>query len=574
MRKGARSREQGAGSGEHSAGSREASRLLSFSLLPAPCSLLVAALSLLIFAALPTSKSWAQTVSVDFNNLALPSTPIDGTGLYPYGQAGYGDSGLTHYGSNGTTFLGNFWNGSQFYSAAPGAGYSAPNSNGYFSSSGVFFNNSYVDWGGGEHSWTGWSYSDVRDSTMAGFFNQYAAYPGTAVGSAGTYALAYLATSPGQGATVIPTITLPNGVEPQSISIANTTYAALSMLDGDSFAGLPYSKTNGWLSLSIQGYNVNGIATTAQPLTIYLADYRSGSGTLLSGWNTVNLSSLGENVHTITFSMNSSDTSPPYGINTPTYFAVGSLSFSANCEYWTGAQGTNWGGAGNWNPGVVPGGAGTTVVFGEESGTGNTVADVQGSRTVGAITFEAGASTTLEDTAAGSGITLNNLGSGSPIDVAGMHTLSSAVVLDNDGLVEVFGTSGQLTVSGAVSGTGGLELSGAGSLILSGSDSYRGGTNVIEGTLCVTSFSALPDDSSLTVGSGAATLFGTSLRTAVPAAGPAPVPEPSAAAIFAAAMLCSLAVGAGSRERGARRKKVTCFSPCSLLPAPWSQPPK
>ncbi len=501
------------------------------------------------------SAAAGQTVNVAFNNLALPNSPIDPPGYYPYNQIGYGDSGLTHYGADGSTFLGNFWNGSQYYTSAPGAGYSAPNSNGYFSSGGVFFNNSYVDWGGGEYSWTGWSYSDVRDTTMSGFYNQYAAYPGSAVGSAGTYAVAYLATSPGLGATVIPTITLPNGVQPQSISIANTTYAALSMLDGDSFAGPSYQDTNGWLSLSIQGYNISGVPTTTRPLTIYLADYRNPSDRpddpiksnfVLSSWETVGLTTLGANVHTLQFSMSSSDTDPIYGVNTPAYFAVGSLSFSASCAYWTGAQGTNWGdtaGTTNWSPGGVPGGAGATVIFGEQSATSSTIVDLHGPRTVGGLTFEADTSTTLENTVAGAALTLDNSGSASPIDVAGTHSLGSAVVLNNDAAVEVFGSAGQLTISGAVSGSGAIELNGAGALILSSTDNtYSGGTIVSSGTLEAISPRSLPDGSALIVGSEATTILGDSPAAAALAHDMlAAVPEPGMLTLLAAGGFCIVA---------------------------------
>ena len=49
---------------------------------------------------------------------------------------------------------------------------------------------------------------------------------------------------------------------------------------------------------------------------------------------------------------------------------------------------------------------------------------------------------------------------------------------------------------------GGLLKTGAGSLILSGSNSYTGGTTVDAGTLAITSDAALPAGTSLTVGGG------------------------------------------------------------------------
>ena len=73
----------------------------------------------------------------------------------------------------------------------------------------------------------------------------------------------------------------------------------------------------------------------------------------------------------------------------------------------------------------------------------------------------------------------------------------------------------------------GLTLEGDGVLILSAGNSYNGGTNVEAGILEVTSAGGLPSGTSLAVGAGAASLFGTPVQGS-PAAGEAQtVPEPS-----------------------------------------------
>ena len=57
-----------------------------------------------------------------------------------------------------------------------------------------------------------------------------------------------------------------------------------------------------------------------EPIDVYLA-----YGTeLISGWTYVNLEYLGE-VKALMFAMESSDTHPQWGINTPTYFALDRL---------------------------------------------------------------------------------------------------------------------------------------------------------------------------------------------------------------------------------------------------------
>ena len=82
-------------------------------------------------------------------------------------------------------------------------------------------------------------------------------------------------------------------------------------------------------------------------------------------------------------------------------------------------------------------------------------------------------------------------------------------------------------------------------LILSGSNGYTGGTFVNAGTLVVENPNGIPNGSSLTVGTGAASLFGSpaagGLESAVPSSGsslaaPSAVPEPDTLALLLAGM--------------------------------------
>ena len=65
-------------------------------------------------------------------------------------------------------------------------------------------------------------------------------------------------------------------------------------------------------------------------------------------------------------------------------------------------------------------------------------------------------------------------------------------------------------------------------MVLSGSDDYTGGTDVVGGTLILESQTALPDGSSLTVGADATSIFGSvgRQRTVPNATAAAAVPEP------------------------------------------------
>ena len=73
-----------------------------------------------------------------------------------------------------------------------------------------------------------------------------------------------------------------------------------------------------------------------------------------------------------------------------------------------------------------------------------------------------------------------------------------------------------LTVGGAISG-GVLSEIGSGTLVLSGANSYAGGTMVIAGTLDATSPGALPSGSSLVIGVDAVKIFAAATATANPA---------------------------------------------------------
>ena len=82
----------------------------------------------------------------------------------------------------------------------------------------------------------------------------------------------------------------------------------------------------------------------------------------------------------------------------------------------------------------------------------------------------------------------------------------------------VVSSSGSLTLGGNVSDGGlakSLTLDGGGTLILSGTNSYGGGTEVNAGTLILASSSAIANGTSLTVGAGGALIFDPSMTAGV-----------------------------------------------------------
>ena len=124
-----------------------------------------------------------------------------------------------------------------------------------------------------------------------------------------------------------------------------------------------------------------------------------------------------------------------------------------------------------------------------------------------------------------------------------------------------FGTASSITDNGSDFA---LTMNGAGGkLILSGTDSYHGGTFVNAGTLVVTSNAAIPAGTSLTIGAGATFIFdpsqavaGLAVSSASPAASTA-AGQPGIAAVPESGTLVLLVAAALVAGLGVwRRRKV------------------
>jgi hypothetical protein len=207
-------------------------------------------------------------------------------------------------------------------SLAPQSFENGANLNGGFSSNGGFFNNNYD---ATFDSWSGWAYSNVVDTTTAGFRNQYAAFPGSGAEGSVNYAVAFSSDA---------YINLPTSGILKSLAMANTTYAALSMRDGDSFAkqfGGPTGNDPDFFKVTITGFDeLDANGASVGSVEVFLADYRSADNSLdfiLSGWQTIDLAGL-VGSKSLGFAFDSSDIGP-FGINTPTYFALDNLTFTA-----------------------------------------------------------------------------------------------------------------------------------------------------------------------------------------------------------------------------------------------------
>lgn len=205
-----------------------------------------------------------------------------------------------------------FWNGST-------------DSLGTSFSSGNFTFQNYYDTAFGGYWASGWAYSNVFDTTTAGFTNLYGAITGTDVSDTGIYAV-------GQQHAGIKLNSSGGGVITyfDSIRITNSTYAYLSMRDGDAIGkkfGGPTGNDPDFFKIVINGYDKDVMVNDS--IEVYLADFRDSNNAndfILNDWQKVDLSSLNndDRIDSISFTLRSSDIGQ-FGINTPLFFCIDNI---------------------------------------------------------------------------------------------------------------------------------------------------------------------------------------------------------------------------------------------------------
>lgn len=198
----------------------------------------------------------------------------------------------------------------------PESNWNGSDKSGAFSSEAVRFHNSYDSiW----RSWSAWAYSNVTDNTSPGWMNQYSAYTGKGFDGSSNYAVGY-ATSP-----AVLDFTEDKAHAVEGFFVTNSTFAGLSMRDGDDFAkkfGGEEGTDPDFFKLDIWGGRDGNDADT---LSFYLADFRSENSFedyIVNTWQWVDISSLGK-VDSLQFALSSSDTD--LYMNTPGYFCLDQL---------------------------------------------------------------------------------------------------------------------------------------------------------------------------------------------------------------------------------------------------------
>jgi autotransporter-associated beta strand protein len=249
-----------------------------------------------------------------------------------------------------------------------------------------------------------------------------------------------------------------------------------------------------------QQFSVGGLDQFAQPMAV------SPVWSIVAGEGSINGSGL---------------YSPPYADGSATVQAAsGGVTGTASVTYsgqaqWNSSTGGSWSTSGDWTdtasgttiaPPGLRGIVGDTVLFGSATGT---TASLDGTDpSLAAITFDnSGASYTISQ---GSGGVLHLADGGNSASItvsSGSHTISAPVELDSS-LAVLPAAGSRLTISGGITGAGALTVDDAGTVVLSGTNGYTGGTLVNVGSLIIANASALPDGTSLAVGAGRSFVFG------------------------------------------------------------------
>ncbi len=157
--------------------------------------------------------------------------------------------------------------------------------------------------------------SSKTDSTTARYENQYSSISGNGALKSKKYAVLY------QPGTIVVNPSKVYNYTFKSMMLNNSTYAYLDMKFGSM-----YSKkfvAGDWFKLIITGYK-NEVETAK--VEFYLADFRAGKNIMINKWTKVDLVKLNE-VDKIKFTMESSDSSVEYGMNTPAYACIDNIEF-------------------------------------------------------------------------------------------------------------------------------------------------------------------------------------------------------------------------------------------------------
>lgn len=298
---------------------------------------------------------------------------------------------------------------------------------------------------------------------------------GSATGS-GNVSLANTTILSGSGTIAGPT-TIASGAKltPGTAGVGTLTTGGLSLASG-ALLDLEFASSSSYDKLVVT--NSGGLSIDGGNILLYTAGGTnpwSTAGTYDLIQYSGNLGGAGVSA------LNVLNTQPGYSY---TFSSDGSsvklqIALDSVLTQWNATAGGSWNSAGNWSNGVAA--ANYTAQFTTDLGAPATVT-LDGNRFANGLSFASSATYTI---AAGSGGSLTlerSTGNVGAIVATGDHVISAPVVL-NTTLAASLSSATSLTLSGVVSGVGGIVKSGAGTLDLTGSNTFSGPVNIVGGVL-------------------------------------------------------------------------------------------
>ena len=211
--------------------------------------------------------------------------------------------------------------GFENFGLAPGEALNGSDGSGGFASGNIFLPNDYNE---DFNAWSGWAISATTDTETPGFTNDLSAITGGGAEGSTTYAVTFAG---GDGSVIELQGEAAGGVV-EGLFVTNSTYATLSMLNGDSFAKKFGGETGDdpdFFKLTVRAYLDGSLSIDS--VEFYLADYRfedNSQDYIVQEWTYLDLTPLG-NADSLFFSLASSDVGD-FGINTPGYFCIDNLT--------------------------------------------------------------------------------------------------------------------------------------------------------------------------------------------------------------------------------------------------------
>jgi hypothetical protein len=201
----------------------------------------------------------------------------------------------------------------------PSGVYNGSDQAGGFASNGLYFYNAYDPQ---FSSWNGFAVSNKIDTLTSGFSNQYSCYAGSGFGGSSKFGLAYYF-----GPAILKNNT-GGPIRITSFQYTNSTYAGLSMKNGDAFSkkfGGPSGNDPDFFRIRVYNHFQGQVNDSAD---FYLADFRFSDNTqdyIVKSWRTANLN-FSTSSDSLSFILQSSDNGA-FGMNTPAYFCIDNIEY-------------------------------------------------------------------------------------------------------------------------------------------------------------------------------------------------------------------------------------------------------